>query len=565
MDISRTSDVWWKNAIFYCLDVETFKDGNGDGIGDFVGLAQQLDYLAGLGVTCLWLMPFYPSPNRDDGYDITDYYSIDPHLGTLGDFVEFVRTARDRGIRVIADLVVNHTSTEHPWFQSARSGRDSPYRDWYVWRDEVPEGGPDGIVFPDEEDSNWEWDEAAGQYYLHRFYKHQPDLNIANPEVRDEIRKIVGFWLEIGLSGFRVDAVPFLLETDSVADSMEIAPHAWLRDLRGFLGRRRGDALLMGEVNLGYEDVRRFFGDEGGDELHMCLNFNLNQALALALVRQDAGTLVHSLRAMPSLAADDAWANFVRNHDEWSLDKLTEAERQEVFRAFGPKEEMQLFGRGLRRRMPTMLDGDPAQIRLVYSLAFALPGAPVLFYGEEIGMAENLAIPGRMSVRAPMQWSNERNGGFSIAPPEALRRPVVEGKKWGPAAINVADQQRDPDSLLNWMERLIRRRRETPEIAFGAWSFVPVPEAAIFALRYEWGARTVLVIHNLGGKQARISFKLDSVGTRDSAGGWDGLIDLFGQGDFCLGKDGTVTVELGGYGCRWLRARRASGSPPRQP
>jgi trehalose synthase len=556
MDISRTSDVWWKNAIFYCLDVETFQDGNGDGIGDFIGLTRQIDYLAGLGVTCLWLMPFYPSPNRDDGYDITDYYAVDQQLGSLGDFVEFVRTARDRGIRVIADLVVNHTSKEHPWFQSARADRDSPYRDWYVWRDEVPEGGPDGLVFPDEEDSNWEWDEDAGQYYLHRFYKHQPDLNIANPKVREEIRKIVGFWLEIGLSGFRVDAVPFLLETDGVAHPMEIAPHDWLRDLRGFLGRRRGDAMLMGEVNLEYEDVRRFFGDEGGDELHMCLNFNLNQALALALVRQDAGPLIHSLRAMPSLPADDAWANFVRNHDEWSLDKLTEAERQEVFRAFGPKQEMQLFGRGLRRRMPTMLDGDPARTRLVYSIAFALPGAPVLFYGEEIGMAENLAIPGRMSVRAPMQWSNEKNGGFSTASPEKLRRPVVAGKKWGPAAINVADQQRDIGSLLNWMEHLIRRRRETPEIVFGGWSLVPVPEAAIFALRYEWGSRAVLVIHNLGAKPHKTSFKLDPADA-----GAD-LIDLFGQSDFCQGKDGTVTVDLDGYGCRWLRVRRTSGSTP---
>ena len=556
MDISRTSDVWWKNAIFYCLDVETFQDSDGDGVGDFTGLAQRLDYLAGLGVTCLWLMPFYPSPNRDDGYDITDYYTVDRQLGTLGDFVEFVRTARDRGIRVIADLVVNHTSKEHPWFQSARSDRNSPYRDWYVWRDRIPKSGPDGLVFPDEEDSNWEWDEQAGQYYLHRFYKHQPDLNIANPKVREEIRKIVGFWLELGLSGFRVDAVPFLLETDGIAHPMEIAPHDWLRELRDFLGRRRGNAMLMGEVNLEYEDVRRFFGSEGGNELHMCLNFNLNQALALALVRQDAGTLVHSLRAMPSVPADDAWANFVRNHDEWSLDKLTEAERQEVFRAFGPKEEMQLFGRGLRRRLPTMLDGDPARIRLVYSLMFALPGAPVLFYGEEIGMAENLAIPGRMSVRAPMQWADERNGGFSTAPPEKLRRPLVAGKKWGPAAINVADQQRDPGSLLNWMERLIRRRRDTPEIVFGTWTLVPVPEAAIFALRYDWGARTVFVMHNLSGKRCKTSFKLEPTP------GWDGLVDLFGQGDFSLDADGTVAVELDGYGCRWLRVRRIGESTP---
>lgn len=556
MDISRTSDVWWKNAVFYCLDVETFQDGNGDGIGDFAGLARQVDYLAGLGVNCLWLMPFYPSPNRDDGYDIIDYYSVDPLLGNMGEFVEFVRTARDRGIRVIADLVVNHTSKEHPWFKSARSDRNSPYRDWYIWSDDIPEDGPSGLVFPDQENSNWEWEEEAGQYYLHRFYKHQPDLNIANPKVREEIRRIVGFWLEIGLSGFRVDAVPFLLETSGIERPMDTAPHDWLRDLRSFLGRRRGDALLMGEVNLEYEDVRRFFGDESGDELHMCLNFNLNQALALALVREDAGALVHSLRAMPSLPADAAWANFIRNHDEWSLDKLTEAERQEVFRAFGPEEDMQLFGRGLRRRLPTMLNGDQTRMRMIYSLAFALPGAPVLFYGEEIGMAENLEIPGRMSVRAPMQWTNGPNGGFSAAPADKLCRPVVEGKRWDPAAINVADQQRDGDSLLNWLEHLIRRRRETPEIVFGMWSLVPVSVAAILALRHDWEQRSVFTIHNLSGKPHRISCSLGKAAS-------NGLIDLFGQGGFDVDKDGTVTIEVGGYDYRWFRIPRTDeGVPP---
>jgi maltose alpha-D-glucosyltransferase/alpha-amylase len=369
--------------------------------------------------------------------------------------------------------------------------------------------------------------------------------------VRDEIRKIVGFWLELGLSGFRVDAVPFLLETDGIAGRVELAPHDWLRDLRAFLGRRRGDALLMGEVNLEPEDVRRFFGDEDGDELQMCLNFNLNQAMALALVRQDAGPLVHGLRALPSLPRDAQWANFIRNHDEWSLDKLTEAERQEVFRAFGPKEEMQLFGRGLRRRLPTMLDGDEARLRMAYGLAFALPGAPVLFYGEEIGMAENLAIPGRMSVRAPMQWSDEPNGGFSTALPERLRRPVVDGRRWAPNAVNAARQRREPDSLLAWMERLIRRRRETPEIAFGGWSLVKVPEAQVFALRYDWDGRTVLVFHNLAAKPCRPSCRLEH------ATGWDGLIDLLGRGAFSLAKDGTLTVELEGYGSRWLRARHA--------
>lgn len=549
MEISRTGDVWWKNAVFYCLDVETFQDSNGDGIGDLAGLTSRIDHLAGLGVTCIWLMPFYPTANQDDGYDITDYYGVDPRLGTLGDLAVFLRTARDRGIRVIADLVVNHTSDQHPWFRAACADRASPYRDWYVWRDEIPPQGPDGLVFPDAETSNWEWHEETGQYYLHRFYRHQPDLNIGNPRVRDEIHKITGFWMQLGLSGFRVDAVPFLLETQGLDAPAELEPHDWLRDLRRFITRRRGDALLLGEVNLAYQDVRRFYGDEGGGELNMCLDFNMNQAVALALVREDAGALVHCLRAMPKLHPDDGWAHFARNHDEWSLDKLTEAERREVFQAFGPKEDMQLFGRGLRRRIPTMLKGDDDRIRLVYSLVFALPGAPVLFYGEEIGMAENLDIPGRMSVRSPMQWSGEANGGFSDAPGDALLRPVVPGPKWGPKAVSVFAQEHEPDSMLNWMNRLIRRRRETPEIAFGEWSFIPFPDAAIFALRYDWNGRSVLVLHNLGKRPCKSRCQ------PDGAAAWGALTAILGQGGFELARDGTFSIDLPAHGVLWLRAR----------
>ena len=553
MEISRTGDVWWKNAVFYCLDVETFQDSNGDGVGDFNGLTQRIDHLAGLGVTCIWLMPFYPTANQDDGYDITDYYGVDPRLGTMGDLAVFLRTARDRGIRVIADLVVNHTSDRHPWFQAASADRDSPYRDWYVWRDEIPAQGPKDLVFPDKENSNWEWHGETGQYYLHRFYRHQPDLNIGNPRVRDEIHTIVGFWLQLGLSGFRVDAVPFLLETQGLSDPPELDPHDWLRDLRRFIMRRCGDAVLLGEVNLPYQEVRRFFGKDGGGELNMCLDFNMNQALALALVREDAGPLVHSLRAMPKLHPDDGWAHFARNHDEWSLDKLTEAERAQVFRAFGPKEDMQLFGRGLRRRIPTMLKGDADRIRLVYSLVFALPGAPVLFYGEEIGMAENLDIPGRLSVRSPMQWSPEPNGGFSAASKDKLLRPLVSGPKWGPQAVNVAAQELEQDSLLNWMERLIRRRRDMPEVAFGEWSFIPFPEAAVFALRHDWGKRTVLLLHNLGKRPCTSECR------PDGAADWGRLTNILGEGRFDLAEDGTFTIELPAHGVLWLRAHPQAG------
>ncbi len=338
MRLTQTSDLWWKNAVIYCLDVETYADGNGDGCGDFRGLIQQIDHLDRLGVTCIWLMPFYPSPDQDDGYDITDFYGVDPRLGTLGEFVEFVRTARDRGIRVIADLVVNHTSIQHPWFQQARSSPDNPYRDWYVWADEPPADGPQGVTFPDKETSLWQYDEEAGQYFLHRFYKFQPDLNVTNPAVRDEIARIIGFWMQLGLSGFRVDAVPFLLETSGQTDAADLPdPHDYLADLRSFLNRRNGEGVLLGEVNLPYADTMEFFG-KGDDELTMCFDFIGMQSMYLSLVRGDAGPIAEALRDRPQPPKDAHWATFVRNHDELTLDKLSEAQRQEIFYAFGPEQ-----------------------------------------------------------------------------------------------------------------------------------------------------------------------------------------------------------------------------------
>ena len=404
MRLTRTSDVWWKNAVVYCLDVETYADGDGDGCGDFRGLTQRIDHLHRLGVTCLWLMPFYPTDERDDGYDITDYYGVDPRLGTLGDFVELVRTARDRGMRVIADLVVNHTSLHHPWFVESRSSRDSPKRDWYVWQDAPPSDGPQGVVFPDVESSLWQHDEATDQYYLHRFYTEQPDLNVANPAVRDEIARIMGFWTQLGLSGFRVDAVPFLLETEGQDDAKDLPdPHDYLADLSAFLRRRNGEAVLLGEVNLPYPDTIPFYGD-GRPELTMCFDFVGMQQMYLSLARGDAEPLAQTLRTRPLPPGDGHWATFVRNHDELTLDKLTDSQRQEVFAAFGPEEEHQVYGRGLRRRLPPMLGGDLRRIRTVYSLLFALPGTPVLFYGEEIGMGEDLRAEGRLAVRTVMQW-----------------------------------------------------------------------------------------------------------------------------------------------------------------
>ena len=532
-----TSDLWWKNTVVYCVDVEMFLDSDGDGCGDLVGLIERIDYLAGIGVSCLWLMPFYPSRQLDDGYDITDFYGIDERLGTAGDFAELIRTANDRGIRVIADLVVNHTSDQHRWFQAGRDP-SSPYHDFYVWADEKPEEKPGDVVFPDQEKSNWEYDRKAKQWYLHRFYSHQPDLNVANPLVRDEIAQIVGYWLQQGLAGFRVDAVPFLIEPTGTPENAVPDPHKLLRDLRRAIGRRRGEAILMGEVNLPPADQRAFFGDEDGDELHMVLNFTLNQAMYLAFARGDAEPLIGALRALPEIPPDCQWANFVRNHDELTLDKLSESERAEVFAAFGPEPEHQLFGRGLRRRLPSMLGEDQDRIRLAYSLAFSLPGTPVLFYGEEIGMRESLEIPGRLSVRSPMQWSSERHRGFTTA--DQPGRPLAPGE------AEVAGQRRDPESLLTWMELLIRRRRECPELGWGETTILDAGDPAVLAHRADWDESTIVAVHSFASEPREV---------RIEVGEADAVVDLFGP-DELKPRDGSVPVELGRYGHRWFRVRR---------
>jgi trehalose synthase len=545
-----TSDVWWKNAVVYCLDVETFLDTDGDGCGDLPGLCERLDYLSGLGVDCVWLMPFMPSCQRDDGYDVTDFYGVDERLGTHGDLLDVVRTARGSGMRVIADLVVNHTSDQHPWFREARKGRDSPFHDFYVWRDEKPDEKPGDIVFPDQEDSNWAFDEQAGRWYMHRFYSHQPDLNVANSEVRDEIAQVMGFWLEQGLSGFRVDAVPFLIEPSGTPEDAHQDPHELLRDLRRFIGRRNGEAVLLGEVNLAPEEQRKFFGDEDGDELQLVFSFTVNQAMYLAFAREDAYPLTRALEALPPIPEDCQWANFVRNHDELTLDKLSEEERQEVFEAFGPEKEVQMYGRGIRKRLPTMLGGDERRIRLAYSLAFSLPGTPVLFYGEEIGMAENLAIEGRYSVRGPMQWSAERQAGFTTA--EEAARPIVEDGPFGYRELNVTRQRRHPDSLLNWMERLIRRRRECPELGWGKPTLLDPGDAAVVAQRSDWEGSTVVAVHNLAGRDAGARLELGEEGS---------LVDLFHDDEHDL-SEGAVSLELAPYDARWFRVRRAGQRLP---
>jgi trehalose synthase len=543
MRLDQVSDQWWKSGVIYCLDAETFLDTDGDGVGDLAGVARQIDYLAGLGVTCLWLMPFQPSPNRDDGYDIADYYGVDPRLGTLGDFVELVRTATNRGLRVVVDFVVNHTSDEHPWFQEARRARDSKRRDWYVWRDE-PSDQPTGLSFPGRETSNWAHDETSGQYYLHRFYSFQPDLNIDNDAVREEIARIMGYWLALGVAGFRMDAVPALLDTSGLPDGGRGDTREWLRDLRQFVVRRRGDAMLLGEANVDPQQLSQYFGDHG-DMLHMELGFLLNQHLWLALARGQAEPLETLIRTLPSLAADSSWATFLRNHDELTLDKLTVGQRQEIFDAFGPDEDMQLYGHGLRRRAASMLGGDGPRLRLAWSLLFALPGTPIVFYGDEIGMGENLAIEDRYAVRSPMQWSPDPHGGFTKAPEPV--RPLTEGA-FSPERVNVHDQRRDPGSLLHFMQRLILARRGRPEFGWGTVTLIECEAPSLLCHRCDWQGSTVVAVHNLGDGAATATLELG-----DDACGVDDVLE--GRG-FDVAEGGRLEVELGGYGYLWLLVRR---------
>ncbi len=554
MRITDTSDLWWKSAIIYCLDIETFFDSDGDGIGDLGGLATKIDYLAELGVNCLWLMPFYPSPDRDDGYDILDFYGVDPRLGNHGELVEVIRTAHDRGIRVVADLVVNHTSDQHPWFKESRKAVDSPYRDYYVWRDTDPGDTSAQVVFPGEEDSIWAFDDRTGQWYLHHFYAYQPDLNLANPKVMDELLRTIGFWLEVGIDGFRVDAVPFILQTgaDSAGPGEVVDAHAVLKEVRAFLGRRKGDAMLLGEVNVPRAAQRRFFGGDAGDELHMMFDFQTMQATYLSLAREDPRPLVKALATRPRIHPTCQWATFLRNHDELTLDKLTDAERAEVFAAFGPAPEMQVYSRGLKRRLPTMLGGDPRRIRLAYSLLFSLPGTPTIYYGEEVGMGEDLAAPGRMAVRTPMQWERGPNGGFSAARAGRLiQRVTPDG--YGPEHINLADQEHDPDSLFSFMRKLISIRRKRQEPGWGEYSVIDQSAPTVLAHRMALADAAVIAVHNLSSSPA--TARLAGV---FSAG--DRVEDLFGGEP--VGHDGELELSLAGYGFRWLWVCSGVGYPP---
>ena len=539
------NDLWYKNAILYCLSVGTYMDANGDGIGDFTGLMRRLDYLHGLGITAIWLMPFQVSPQRDDGYDVADYYGVDPRYGTLGDFVEFTHAAEQRGIRVLIDLVVNHTSNEHPWFKEARRDPHSKYRDWYVWSKKKPANANTGMVFPGVQKSTWSYDEAAKAWYFHRFYEFQPDLNTSHPEVQAEILKIMGFWIQLGVSGFRMDAVPFIIATKGPDVRKPEEQYDMLRMFREFLQWRQGDAIVLAEANVLPDTDMEYFGDDG-DRMHMMFNFQVNQHLFYALAAADTRPLVKALKATKPRPATAQWGLFLRNHDELDLGRLTEEERQIVFAAFGPKKEMQLYDRGIRRRLAPMLDGDQRRLELAYSLLFTLPGTPVIRYGDEIGMGDDLSLPERNCARTPMQWSTEPHAGFTKSDKPVL--PVIEHGPYGYSHVNAAEQRRDPDSLLNWTERVIRMRKEVPEVGWGDFEVLNTGTPSVLAMRYDWRNNSVVFVHNLDSKPREIQF---STGVEGDAGKL--LVNLLTNDHSTAARSGKHRMLLEAYGYRWYR------------
>jgi maltose alpha-D-glucosyltransferase / alpha-amylase len=544
------SERWYTEAVIYNLDVETFADSDGDGVGDLRGLMGRLDYLARLGVTCLWLSPIHPSPRRDDGYDVTDFYGVDPRLGSLGDFAELMHQASNLGIRVILDLVVNHTSDEHPWFQSACQSPDSPFRDWYVWSETEPPDRFQGAVFPGEQTETWTYSKGAKAWYYHRFYNFQPDLNAASPEVREEIKKIVAFWLRLGVSGFRIDAAPFVIELVEPGNPDSPKDFEFLTELSRHAAWRRGDAMLLAEANVEPSQIPKYFAADGGSatRLHMLFDFMLNGELLLALARRDPEPIINALRDTPPLPSGSQWATFLRNHDEIDLSRLTAEQRGQVFDEFGPDRRMQLYGRGIRRRLATMLGGDRRRLELAYSLQFTLRGTPVLRYGEEIGMGEDLSLEGRYAIRTPMQWSNAPNAGFSTC--DKPVRPVISTGDYGYEKVNVTLQRDDPGSLLSWFERMIRTLRESPEVGAGRCTHIDrkMPPG-VFAHLAEGPTGTMLFLHNLGTEESTIDLSdlYDTTVTE-----FDRPNQVFADQEY--GPIGRLeSLELAGYGYRWIR------------
>lgn len=536
---------WFKNAIIYAVDVDRFQDSDGDGIGDFQGLTKRIEYLSDLGVTCLWVLPFFTSPDCDNGYDISDYYSIRQVLGNLDDFTDFLHAAGEHSIRVILDLVIDHTSDQHPWFQAARRDKNSVFHTYYTWAEAPPPTPPGkGNIFPGQEDSVWTYDPIAGEYYYHRFYHFQPDLNFRNQSVRDEAKRVLDYWLSFGISGFRVDAASHMIESNAEDDYKGPERHDILKEIRGYVSGRNPEAILIGEADVPTEKLVSYMGD--GDELTMLFNFVLNNYFYLAMARQDARPVIEILRQLPAIPASCAWANFLRNLDEVDLERLTPKDREEVYAQFAPDPGMRIFDRGIRRRIAPILGGDRKRLDLSYSLLFALPGTPMIVYGDEIGMGEDLEQEGRWAVRSPMQWTGGRNAGFSDAPKKELVQRVIDFGPYSYKEVNVESERNDPDSLWAHIQRMIRVRRQCEEIGMGNSHIIDIDTPYVMALRYAYKDGLVVTVHNFTPEPQKIVLDmLDQLGRR-----MEGLLE---EVVLPIQNHGQVEIEMEPYGYQWYR------------
>jgi len=540
--------LWYKDAVFYEVHVRAFKDGNDDGIGDFPGLTQQLDYLAELGVDCLWLLPFYRSPLRDDGYDVSDYRALHPDYGTLGDFERFLEAAHGRGIRVVADLVVNHTSDQHRWFQEARQSPASPYRDYYVWSDTDQRYRDARVIFIDSEPSNWSWDPVAKAYYWHRFFAHQPDLNFDNPRVQQELLDVMQFWMDRGLDGFRCDAVPYLFEREGTSCENLPETHQFLKALRRRIDERYEGRILLAEANQWPADVRPYFGD--GDECHMAFHFPLMPRIFLAVRRGDRRPITDIFVHTPEIPPTSQWCLFLRNHDELTLEMVSEEERQHLYHAYGADPQMRL-NLGIRRRLAPLLDNDRRKIELLVSLLFTLPGSPILYYGDEIGMGDNIYLGDRNGVRTPMQWSGDRNAGFSRADAARLTLPPIVDPVYGYQAINVDGQLRTPSSLLHWMRRIIAVRKKTRVFGRGSLRFLRALNDSVLAHVRAHEGEVLLAVHNLAASAQPVELDLRA---------WRGHtpVEMLGDSRFPVIEDRPYFLSLAPYGYYWFRLQPPS-------
>lgn len=539
---------WYKDAIFYEVYVRGFYDSDADGVGDFRGLTEKLDYLEWLGIDCIWLLPFYESPLRDGGYDISDYYTVLPEHGTLNDFKEFLAAAHAKGIRVIADLVINHTSDRHPWFQEARTSSDSPKRHWYVWSDTDQKYLEARIIFSDTERSNWTWDEEAGAYYWHRFFSHQPDLNYDNPEVQKAILDVVSFWLNLGIDGFRVDAAPYLFQREGTNCENLPETHAFLKKLRQFVDRQYPNSLLLAEANQWPEDVVQFFAE--GNEFHMAYHFPIMPRLFMALRREDRRPIVEILERTPTIPDNCQWGMFLRNHDELTLEMVTDEERDYLYNEYAKDQRMRLNA-GIRRRLAPLMENGRRRIELLHSLLFSLPGSPFLYYGDEIGMGDNIYLGDRDGVRTPMQWTSDRNAGFSQADVARLYFPVIMDSVYGYQAVNVEAQQRYGTSLLNWLREMIQLRKRHPVFGRGALTFLKPENRKVFAFIRTYLDETVLCVFNLS--QFAQPVELDLISYKGFI-----PIEMLGGTEFPSIGEGLYQLALAPRGFYWFLLRRSS-------